>query len=86
MDARKAMAKTIATSMPEAMLRTEACADETMQLEQVLRERIEQLPYEQFEELCHSVFKQDEWMLIAVGGLLGAAVGFGQTLMFKFSS
>ena len=33
----------------------------------------------EFEQLLHPAFQEDEWILILVGGVLGAMVGFGQS-------
>ena len=37
----------------------------------MIEERLCQLPPEEFEDVLHSVFKEDEWLLILVGALLG---------------
>jgi len=36
------------------------------------------MPPEKFEDLLHPVFKEDEWILILLGGVLGAVVGMAQ--------
>ena len=38
------------------------------------------LPSAEFEGVLHPVFEEDEWKLIAVGGLLGMWVGIFQAL------
>ena len=55
---------------------------ESMQLERTLRERMASLPPAIFEEVLHSVFQEDEWKLVVVGGLLGAAIGALQIAVF----
>ena len=42
------------------------------------------LPSAEFEGVLHPVFEEDEWKLIAVGGLLGMWVGIFQAI-FVFS-
>mmetsp|Transcript_26530 Transcript_26530/g.61930 ORF Transcript_26530/g.61930 Transcript_26530/m.61930 type:complete len:496 (+) Transcript_26530:96-1583(+) len=46
-------------------------------------ERMAAMPVEEFENLLHPVFQEDEWILILLGGLLGAIVGFGQIEVLK---
>lgn len=36
------------------------------------------MPVNEFEDLLHPVFQEDEWILIVLGGILGAVVGLGQ--------
>jgi len=36
------------------------------------------MPPDRFEDLLHPVFKEDEWILITLGGVLGAIVGIAQ--------
>ena len=45
------------------------------------RSQVSVLPYDIFEELFHGIFKQDEWKLFAVGGMMGALVGLGQNYL-----
>ena len=40
-----------------------------------------QMTSEEFEMLLHPAFQEDEWILILVGGVLGAIVGFGQAFV-----
>jgi len=47
-------------------------------IERMLRERIEELPAEQFQDLLRPCFKEDEWILIALGAVLGALAGMAQ--------
>ena len=44
------------------------------------RTRLQALPCEEFEGVLHPVFEEDEWKLIAVGGLLGLWVGAFQAV------
>lgn len=36
------------------------------------------MPADKFEDLLHPVFQEDEWILVLLGGVLGAVVGMGQ--------
>jgi uncharacterized membrane protein YheB (UPF0754 family) len=49
-------------------------------VERMLRERMEEMPAEQFQDLLRPCFKEDEWILIALGAALGALAGVGQIL------
>ncbi|CAE7275283.1 unnamed protein product [Symbiodinium pilosum] len=42
------------------------------------RECLQQMPADEFENLLHPVFQEDEWILILLGGILGAIVGIVQ--------
>jgi len=42
------------------------------------------MPPDQFEDLLHPVFKEDEWILILLGGILGAIVGIAQVFFLRF--
>jgi len=42
-----------------------------------------EMPPDKFENLLHPVFQEDEWILILLGGVLGAIVGIGQVYILK---
>jgi len=52
-------------------------------IEQMLRERMEALPPEEFQDLLRPCFQEDELKLIILGGVLGFAAGLAQ-LFFVF--
>ena len=56
-------------------------ADEALDIENTLRERLRELPPEQFTGLLRPIFQEDEWKLILVGAVLGCLVGFAQSLV-----
>ncbi|GAB2971985.1 DUF445 family protein [Nocardioides montaniterrae] len=58
-------------SMPEV----ERYAAEVLDVENVLASKMAQLTPEQFEGIMRPIFKDDEWLMISVGALLGFAVG-----------
>jgi len=47
-------------------------------IERMLRERMEAMPPEQFQDLLRPCFKEDEWILILLGALLGFLAGVAQ--------
>lgn len=58
--------------------RSYAYLDEAFDIEQTVAERVGNLPPDEFFELLHPVISEDEWKLIAVGGLLGLGAGWWQ--------
>merc|ERR1712241_546150 len=42
------------------------------------RDAMQRMPPSEFEKLLHPVFQEDEWILILLGGVLGAVVGIAQ--------
>ena len=52
--------------------------DRAAVVERMLRERIEEMPPEEFQELLRPCFKEDEWILIALGAVLGLLAGLAQ--------
>jgi len=66
--------------LPTLMNHITDFAQDSLQLETTLRERMEKLPAPEFERLLHAVFEQDEIKLIIVGAVLGAIVGFIQAM------
>lgn len=49
-----------------------------LDIENTLRTKLEQMPVKDFEDMLHPVFKEDEWILIALGVVLGGLVGYLQ--------
>lgn len=50
-------------------------------IEHILSERMQALSCEEFQDLLRPAFQEDEWILIAVGGFLGAMVGVLQVVL-----
>jgi uncharacterized membrane protein YheB (UPF0754 family) len=63
---------------PESISDVEDYLHEAMQVESTIAEKMAALPPEEFEVILRTAFEEDEWILIAVGGVLGALVGLGQ--------
>jgi uncharacterized membrane protein YheB (UPF0754 family) len=61
--------------MVEAAERLEPYTAETMDVENTLRETLGRLTNAQLEDMLRPVFKDDEWLVVAVGGGLGFVVG-----------
>ena len=58
----------------------EAHLAETLRLEDLIEDRLGALEKEQFERMLRGIFEEDEWILVVVGGALGAAIGTLQGL------
>ena len=52
-----------------------------LNIDKTLSSRLKLLPPKEFEDLLHPVFQEDEIILIAVGGVLGAVAGQMQTAL-----
>ncbi|HEY0576674.1 MAG TPA: DUF445 domain-containing protein [Pseudonocardia sp.] len=70
--------------LPETMSAVEDYATDAMDIRNTLMTKMQQLTPTQFERLLRPAFEQDEWMLIAVGALLGFCVGELQILIVEF--
>merc|ERR1719468_930037 len=44
---------------------------------------LQRMPPNEFENLLHPVFKEDEWILILLGGILGFIVGVAQVFLLS---
>ena len=51
------------------------------QIQEMMRERISAQPPAEFQELIRPIFREDEWILVAIGGALGALAGWGQLVL-----
>lgn len=54
-------------------------ADKALDLETTIREKMQELPPDEFEGVLHPAFEEDEIKLIIVGAVLGMIVGFVQS-------
>ncbi|MBN1363690.1 MAG: DUF445 family protein [Syntrophaceae bacterium] len=61
---------------PETMQRLEDYVGKALDIENTMIENMRRLTNAQFEDILRSIFKEDEWILIAVGVALGLVVGF----------
>lgn len=50
-------------------------------IEQLIKERMRELPPEEFIGLLRPAFEEDEWMLVVLGGILGFVAGWLQLLV-----
>lgn len=72
--------------LPEALKSMETYAADAMDIERTMVSRMQELDEEEFEGLLRPAFEQDEWILIAVGAVLGFMVGEMQVqIMLNFA-
>ncbi|MCB1164521.1 MAG: DUF445 domain-containing protein [Leptospiraceae bacterium] len=71
-------------AMPQVASRVESYITEALDIKNTVARRLSFLPPAEFEELLHSVFKEDELTLIGLGAFLGGAVGLLQAMMVFF--
>ena len=81
------IAKNIATyrfmeELPVSIRNVFDYAEEALEVDVTLKEKMQELSPVEFEGFLHPVFEADEWKLILVGGCLGAIAGAMQLLMF----
>ncbi|GAA4826037.1 hypothetical protein [Algivirga pacifica] len=60
---------------PIALRNVYPYADEVFDLNNVIRSKMEVLPYKDFEGVLRPAFQEDEWKLILVGAILGGLAG-----------
>ncbi|MEQ8352146.1 MAG: DUF445 family protein [Leptospiraceae bacterium] len=72
-------------AVPHVAERVESYITEALDIKQTLARRLSFLPPAEFEELLHSVFKEDELTLIGLGAFLGGMVGLLQAFLVFFT-
>ena len=69
------VAERIVERLPETMKHMEAYAEDAMDVRNTLITRMRQLTPVAFEGMLRPAFKEEEWILILVGAVLGFMVG-----------
>ncbi|KAA0017407.1 DUF445 domain-containing protein [Antrihabitans cavernicola] len=72
------MAERVMVALPETMHAADDYITDTLDIRNVLAQRMAELPPEEFEGILRPAFHQDEWTLIGTGFALGAVAGFLQ--------
>jgi uncharacterized membrane protein YheB (UPF0754 family) len=62
-------------SLPATLRHAEALMDRELDMHTTLAEKMKLMTPEQFEGVLRPVFRQDEWILVLLGGVLGFLVG-----------
>src|SRR5439155_311918 len=72
---KRVIADKVVERLPETLKHVEKYAADAMDIENTLVAKMQELSPEEFEGLLRPVFRQDEWILITVGAVLGFLVG-----------
>lgn len=72
---RETVVGRIRERVPAAAARIEPYAAEALDIERTARESLKSMSDEEYEGMLRPVFKEDEWLVVVVGGGLGFAVG-----------
>jgi uncharacterized membrane protein YheB (UPF0754 family) len=71
--------------LPSLLELTYAMQDEALSIRGTLAERLKALSSEEFEEVLHPAFREDEWQLILIGGVLGFGAGAAQAFVYTLA-
>lgn len=71
----------ITERVPDIQTDLESYVGEAMDVGTMVEERLARLSKPEFERLLRGLFEEDEWILIVIGGVLGAGVGLLQGLL-----
>ena len=82
---RQAAVEVIVKGFPDLIRDFEKTIENLMDVEDTIASRMAALPAQEFEKMFHSVFIEDEWMLIALGGVLGVVLGSVQAILLGTS-
>merc|ERR1712070_379994 len=69
--------------LPQHATEIEKYIDEVMCVEETLSLRLSRVPPEEFEQIMHPIFQDDEWILLVVGGVLGVIIGLLQAYVMN---
>lgn len=78
---KKKLVNKFVYALPGPVKKSFAFTEESFDMENLLRTRLQALSGEEFEGILRPAFEEDEWLLILVGGLLGAFAGVLQGLL-----
>ena len=71
---------------PDCLAHIESYADQALDMQSTLRDKLAGLPSKDFESLLHPIFQEDEWKLVLMGGALGVVIGLLQTYLINTGS
>lgn len=71
----------VGQAAPEMQTEIEAYIEKQLDVAQLVEGKLRVMPKLEFERLLRGIFEQDEWILIAIGGALGAGVGLLQGMV-----
>ncbi len=83
---KETIANHVIERMPETMSMVGEYATRTLDIENLIVEKMGELDNEQYESILRPIFKDDELLMIIVGGVLGGAIGELQVVMIEHLS
>jgi len=81
--AKDAIVARVIELIPGTMSHATGYAERTFDVENLIIDKMSQLDSEQYESIMRPVFKDDEWLMISVGAVLGGVVGEIQVLVIE---
>ena len=72
---KKSIAERVIEKMPEASYQAQAYAAERLDIENTIVERMRTMDTDDYENLLRPAFKDDEWIIVALGATLGFLFG-----------
>merc|ERR1712151_633844 len=75
---KESIAQKVLLGIKDVIDRSYEYSQEALDMENTLRDKMQQLSYEEFESVLHPAFQEDEIHLVILGGILGAIVGVVQ--------
>jgi uncharacterized membrane protein YheB (UPF0754 family) len=82
-DMKRTITTKVMDRLPDTMTYLEDYARDSMDVRNLLIQKMQALDELQFEALIRPAFEQDEWILITVGALLGFTMGEAQALVLE---
>lgn len=83
---KKEIVQRVVDRMPDTVAEAKEYADRTLDIENLIVDKMNQLTEEQYEGILRPVFKDDEFLMISVGAILGFMVGELQVLFVEHYS
>jgi len=83
-DIKQTICDRLMQKLPESLTSLYDYANESLDLQGEVERNLLRLSPQEFEQVLHPIFQEDEWILIAVGAVLGAIAGGLQLALFLF--
>lgn len=80
---KRDIAQQVLDALPETLKSVEEYAEDALDIRNTLIEKMQQMTVEEYEGVLRPAFQQDEWILIAVGAVLGFLVGELQVVLVE---
>ena len=72
---KHAAAERVIARLPDTARQVEQYAAETLAVEETIAEKMSRLDTDEYEGILRPVFKDDEWLIVTIGAILGFLVG-----------